>query len=219
MSTAIFFVAFQGAIGGGDNSYFLFVYSGIILWQFFAGSLSLGAVSFLQNAEMVKKIYFPRFILPNSVIPAKLLDLTVALIVMVPVVLYINPEVNWFRLLFFGLLSIVMAIVISSGCAMVISSFMVKYRGIQSFLPFGIHILFLTSSAMYDPNVFIEYDLVNTLFQFNPMSGVFYVFRIGVLNDPLNPKLLMGYLLWSCIIFIVGFSVFWIRNRKIPDYL
>lgn len=219
VTTSIFFVAFKGAIGENSSDYFLYVLSGIILWQFFAGGFSLGATIFLQNADMVKKVYFPRFILPNTAIASKLIDLALSMVLMVFLTAYLSEETNWLGFIFFSLLAVCMAILVTSGFAMVFSVLTVQYRGIQSFLPFGIHILFITSSAMYQPSKLIEYELINWLFQFNPLSGVFYVFRLGIFNDSPDLNLVLLYVLWSVAIFLMGFWGFWLGNRKLPDYL
>lgn len=217
--TGMFFIVFDSKMGGDFSNYFLFIFSGLMLWDVFAGSLTISSNSFVENGYMIKKIYFPRFILPLTYIAAKLVDFCIALIVLLILMTISISIENWFAFFGFTLLALFNTVLVTSGICLAFSTLMVQFRNLQSLLPFVIHVLFFSSSVMYDPKLLINIEWINRLFQLNPMTGTLYMFRLGIFNNNAQWDLLSFYILWSVFIFLAGFAVFMFKNKTIPDNL
>lgn len=215
----IYYLIFSGNLEGADKSYFLFVFSGVILWNFFAGALSLGVMSFIQDDDLVKKQYFPRFILPNTVLASKAIDLILSLFVLIGIMMIQGAEINLIRFFVFSTVSVLMLFLVTSGIMMPISALAVRFRNIPSFLPFMIHVVFFTSSAMYEPSLLIDNEILSWVFKINPVTGICNVFRMGIMESSFDLLNVLLYLFWSVLIFLAGLALFWFNNRKIPDYL
>ena len=87
-------------VPSGNIPYPVFVFSGLLLWNIFSSGLSNAANSMVSNACIIKKIYFPRLIIPMSGILVSLFDFLMALIVYLAILIYYQQPVSW-KILFY----------------------------------------------------------------------------------------------------------------------
>lgn len=157
--------------------YFLYATTGMALWTYFSFVMSNAGSSIIANQGMIKKIYFPRLIIPLSKAAVGLIDLGIALILMVALMIYYRIGVSYTALL--APLFIVMAMLAALSVGIWLSALSIRYRDFQHIVPFAVQIgLYLTPVAY--PAEFAMTHLPKwaaTLYYLNPMAGIIQGFR------------------------------------------
>jgi lipopolysaccharide transport system permease protein len=184
--TMVIFSVFFGKLAQVPSDgipYPIFSYSALVPWTFFANGLLQASNSLVNNANMVKKIYFPRLIMPISSVLAGIVDFVLAFIVLLMMMFYfrIYPTVNIIWLPVFLLL----ALVTSLGTGFWFSAMNAQFRDIRYIVPFIIQAwMFLTPIAY--PSSMIPQPW-RTIYGINPMAGVVEGFRWALLGTDTKP--------------------------------
>jgi lipopolysaccharide transport system permease protein len=178
--------------------YPIFVYIGLLPWQYFAAVLGQSTSSVVSGSQMITKIYFPRLIMPASTAVAALLDLAIASIILGLMMAYYGVTVSAGILLVPVL--ILVAMMNAVGFGMWFSALNVRYRDIQYAIPFIIQIWMFVTPVIYPSSLLGErYAWILSL---NPMGGVIEAFRPAVLGHLPIPWMSLG------ISAAVGITVF-----------
>lgn len=219
LMTLIFFIVLNNRVGVDFSHYFLYIYSGFLFWNVFGAGLSRAYISFLVENTLVKKIYFPRFLLPLSYLMAKLTDFLIAFVVFIILILFSDIELSWGRLIVFSALAIVSLSLVSSGIYLAFAVISVRFRGFQMIFPFVSQAIFFTAPVVYNARLSIENDVINSFFWFNPINGALHLFRSGVFSEFITPLDIVLYLLFAFAVFIAGFIYFKIEDKNLVDRL
>jgi lipopolysaccharide transport system permease protein len=158
--------------------YPIFVYSGLLLWQFFAGSLSDASNTLIANASIVTKVYFPRLLLPMADSITKLPDIFFASIVLVGLMIYYQYLPGIIGILIIPLLFLI-TFMAAQGVGLILSSINVKYRDVRYILPYFIQIMVFVTPVIYPTSIAGKYEW---LLKLNPMASVIESARAGLLN-------------------------------------
>ena len=214
ISTIVFTVIFNRVAGIPTDEIppFLFYMSGIIAWNYFSSCLTSTSGTFTTNAGLFGKVYFPRVIVPLSIVVSGLCRFGVQLLMFLGFYFYylklgkyqINPSVQ--ILLFLPILIIQMAM-LGQGLGMIISSLTTKYRDLNYLVSFGTQLMMYASPIVYPLSVVPENYKLYILA--NPMTPVIEGFRqafIGKGNLEIN--LLIYSTVFSLITFLIGLLVF-----------
>lgn len=157
--------------------YFLYATTGMALWAYFSFVMTNAGSSIIANQGMIKKIYFPRLIIPLSKAAVGLIDLGIALLLMVILMVYYGIGVSATAL--FAPLFILMAMLAALSVGIWLSALSIRYRDFQVIVPFAVQIgLYLTPVAY--PAEFAMKHLPKwaaTLYYLNPMAGIIQGFR------------------------------------------
>jgi lipopolysaccharide transport system permease protein len=196
--------------------YPIFVYIGLLPWQYFAAVLNQSTNSLVAGKHMITKIYFPRLIMPASTSISALLDLCIASIILGVMMLYYDVTVSSGILLVPVLL--VLTIVNAAGFGMWFSALNVRYRDIQYAVPFLIQIWMFVTPVIYPSSLIGErYAWILSL---NPMGGVIESFRPAVLGHMPIPWIsLMISATIGGMVFIGGIFYFRRVERYFADVI
>jgi lipopolysaccharide transport system permease protein len=211
----VVFSIFFGKLAGipSDNvPYPIFVFVGLLFWQFFSGSLSEASSSLVSNQSIITKVYFPRLILPISSVLTHLIDFAFASIVLIGLMIYYGyvPHLWGFLLIPILLLITSMAAV---GSGLFLSALNAKYRDVRHALPYLIQILLFVTPVIYPASIAQRYSWILAL---NPMTGVIQTARAALLGTtPVNWSLLGISFLTCLVITIIGLLYF----KKIELYI
>lgn len=192
-------------------SYPVFVLSGIIVWNLFYGSVSQAGESMIQNAAIIKKIYFPRLIIPCSAILVNLFDFIIAFIVFI-VVTFFYQSIDWTALFYFPA-GIMLCLLSAFGMGSFLSALNVKFRDFRYALPFLLQVLFFASQVIYPVSV-VQNSQLRYLLALNPVNAAIELVRV-----PLNgiaPDMTIVYIgiASSLLLCIAGLTYF----RKTESY-
>lgn len=198
----------------------LFYFSGIILWNFFSDSLTNTSGTFRENAQLFSKVYFPRIIIPLSVISTQFLRFLIQLFLFIAFIVYF--------VLFRGLslslhgwlpafpVSILLVGGMSLGMGLAFSVITAKYRDITNLLSLGIRLLMFLTPVIYPLEVVSE--KVRWVVYLNPLTPAFELFRLSLLGEG---SVTIWQLLYSLIftmgIITVALMVFNKQGDKLVD--
>jgi lipopolysaccharide transport system permease protein len=177
--TMLTFTLLFGKLAGihsGDIPYPLFSYAGLLIWTFFANAITNSGNSLVSSANLITKVYFPRLIIPAAAVIAGLVDLGIALIVLVPLMIYYQVRVG-FGLVMIPLLVLICAL-LALGIGMWLSALNVKYRDIRYAIPFLIQLWMFASPVIYPASLLPE--KWRWILLLNPLTGIIVNFRIAL---------------------------------------
>lgn len=219
LMATIFYIVLNKRIGVDIPHYFIYILSGIIFWHTFVGGLSQAYPSFLQHADMVKQVYFPRFLLPLTFLASKLVDFFIAFVVLICCMLFSDLALNWPAFILYTILGTINFMLISSGVYLAFAVIYVRFKSFQMFYPFLIQSLFFSSPIVYEAFYAIESETIRSVLQWNPIAGILYIFRSGIFVGSGEPTTVIFYTLYSIIIFILCFAWFRIEDTHLADRL
>lgn len=174
LQLAVYTVVFSTIMRAGIEDYYLFLFVALIPWMFFSSSLTGGASCILAQKEMVKKIYFPREVLPISLVTCQLVNMFFCFLVVLGVLLVSGKGVNLLVLPY--LIPVVLVeYMLALGIAFITSAVTVYMRDLE-------HILGIIAMAwQFLTPVMYSIDMVpeqlQFAFYFNPMSSVIIAYR------------------------------------------
>ena len=190
---------------------FLFYMSGTVVWSYFASCLTKTSETFVQNANLFGKVYFPRLAVPVSILISNLITFLIQFILFLAFVAYfvlrgtvIQP--NWLWILLSPVLLLIMA-GLGLGLGIIVSSLTTKYRDLRFLVTFGVQLL------MYATPVIYPISSIPARFQWiilaNPMTAIIEAFRYAFLGAG---SVNAGYLLYSfgfmLVVVVVGSIIF-----------
>ncbi len=214
-TTLVFTVVF-GNLAKVDSDgmpYILFSYLALWPWNYFSGTLTESANSLVQNANMITKVYFPRMVLPLSAILSKLLDFTIAFVVLLGMLIYFGQVPGW-GVLFLPLL-LIQLLMCSLGIGMFLSALAVKYRDVKHALTFLVQLLLYSAPVVYSTSAVPEQ--YQGLYVLNPMVGVIEGFRAAFLARPMPWEWIWPGSIVAIIVFIFGMFYFRRMERIFAD--
>jgi homopolymeric O-antigen transport system permease protein len=175
----------------------LFYLAGTIIWNYFAECLTKTSTVFKDNSAMLGKVYFPRLIMPLSIVLSNLIRFGVQfLLFLILLVFYAfqgkalapNPV-----LLLFPLLILLIA-ALGLGLGMIISAITTKYRDLAFVVTFGVPLLMYATTVIYPlSEVITKYPKYSWLIKFNPITAVIETFRYGFMGKGSFSWELLGY--------------------------
>ncbi len=174
MFTIIFSKALH--VNSDGIPYPVFAISGLLIWNIFSSGLLSSANSMVNNANIIKKIYFPRLVIPASAILTALVDFLFALVVYAAILIYYHQPVDFIKLCLYLPLSIFLTIITTLGFGTFLAAFNVKYRDFQYVLPFMIQFLLFANPVLYSPQVFTN-PAVRWIMKCNPIAAAIQLFR------------------------------------------
>jgi lipopolysaccharide transport system permease protein len=174
---------------GGGVSYFLLTFAGTLWWTSASQALTRVTNSLVQNAQLVTKVYFPRLVLPISLIVSGLLDTTVSFAFFVVLVITTGPGLGLAFLL--APVWILIGLLLAGGVGLAAAAFTVRYRDVQQMMPLFVQLLFFASPVAYRLSV-VPHSL-RWVYVLNPTTGLLEAFRWSTVGGPLP----VGSLVWS----------------------
>lgn len=192
--------------------YPVFALSGMLLWTAFSNGLSNAANSMVNNANIIKKIYFPRLIIPISSILVALFDFFISLFVFFVFCLIYKTMLNWEAILFIPL-SVLMVSFAAVGGGTFLAAVNIKYRDVRYAIPFFLQALLFVTPVLY-PVEFTKNEVIMLLLKLNPISGPLEVFRASFTNQVIDIETVLLSTCTSIILFIAGVVYF----RKTESY-
>lgn len=196
--------------------YPIFVYTGLLFWQFFSASLSETSSTLISNRSIITKVYFPRLILPISSIAVQFVDFFVASIVLVFLMFYYGFVPHFSGLLLIPFLLLI-SFLAAMGGGMVLASLNVKYRDIRYIFPYFIQLMMFLTPVIYPPSIAGKYAWILSI---NPMTGVIKGARGAILGtEVVNWLLLSISLLAVIILFVLGLYMFKKAERHFADII
>ncbi len=210
--TMVVFTLFFGGLPGiapGQVPYPLFSFAALVPWSFFANGLSQSSNSLVGSANLIKKVYFPRLVVPLAAVLSGVIDFALAFVVLLGLMLAYGyaPTLNVIWLPLFLLLALVTAL----GVGLWLSALNVEFRDVRYVVPFLIQIWQFASPIAYPSSIVPE--RWRALYGLNPMVGVVEGFRWALLGTSDGPGL-MGVVSALAALAILASGAFYFRRME-----
>lgn len=199
------------------DKYYLFLFVALIPWLFFSTCLQGGSSCILNQKDMVKKIYFPREVLPISFVTTAFVNMLFCFIIIFAVIFVSGVGVNFRALLYLPIIMLV-EYILALGFTMLSSALTVYFRDLE-------HILGIIGMAwMYMTPIMYSHEIIPEKFQkvfyLNPMTSVIAAYR-DILYYKRIPELstLLGAILLGVLIFIIGCFTFSKLQKRFVEEL
>jgi lipopolysaccharide transport system permease protein len=193
--------------------YEVFAFSGLVVWLAFSGSIQASANSLVVNANIIKKIYFPRLIIPVSSIITAMFDSVFGMLLLIGMLFYFNITLS-LLLLPCLLLTLLLTILAALGLGTWLSALNVKYKDFRYALPFIIQIMLFVTPVMYN-TINSNNKLLWFISSLNPMAAPLQLLRYGI--SPSSGIDIGSFIISTsanAIIFILGLITF----KKMESY-
>lgn len=161
--------------------YPVFVYSGLIHWYLFSSGVQNSSNSMLANENMIKKIYFPRLVIPFSNIMVSCFDFAITFILYLAILLVYKVELNIFLFLVLTPIALILNLITVFGIGTFLAALTIKFRDFRYTIPFLIQ-FFMFSSPIFYPSQIVTNKYLVFAMQFNPFNATLELTR-GVFCD------------------------------------
>ena len=217
LMTMVVFSIFFGKLGKMPSDglpYPIFSFAALVPWTLFANGLTQGTQSLVGSSNLIKKVYFPRLIIPTATVLAGVVDFLISFAVLLVLMLIygITPTINTLWLPAFLLLTLITSL----GISFWLSALNVEYRDVKYIIPFLTQIWLFATPIAYSSSLLSE--PWRTIYGLNPMVGVVEGFRWALLGTNTQP----GYMILvssmvSILLLVTGAFYFRRMERTFAD--
>jgi lipopolysaccharide transport system permease protein len=190
--------------------YPIFSYAALVPWNFFANGLSQSSDSLVGNANLLKKVYFPRLAIPIGAVLSGVIDFTIAFAVLAAMMLYygIVPTIHSLWLPGFLLL----ALVTSLGVGLWLSALNVEFRDVRYVVPFIVQFWMFATPIAYPSSLLSE--PWRTVYGLNPMAGVVEGFRWALVGTRTSPGPMLAASAAAALVILASGALYFRRMEK-----
>jgi lipopolysaccharide transport system permease protein len=213
----VYILVFSEILRVGIENYYAFLVAGLIPWIFFSESLLDGTGSLLANGDMVKKLYFPRAVIPISIVLSKTVTFSINYVIVIILLLLFNFQLS-FSIIALPAAMILLAI-FALGLAMLLSPLNVLFRDIQYIVNVLLMAWIWLTPIMYLSSS-LNNQLVSGIIQYNPMTYYICTFQSIVYNGQI-PDITAWILLLIMSVFtlFIGYAVIKKLQGRISEEL
>ena len=216
MQLAIYSFVFPNLMRVTEENYTMFLFVALLPWTAFQASLQAGTTCVIANANMVKKIYFPKTILPLATVLANMINYLYCMVI----VLIVLPVVGigYSKYLLFFPVVFLAEFLVAYGLCLIFSAFNVLYRDIEHIIAIVTMMWFYATPILY--NISIITGKYEFLYKLNPMVGIIIGFRnILFYQEMPNMKYLIYDFVVGLILILVGTKIFESISRRFAEEL
>ncbi|MBP7213719.1 MAG: ABC transporter permease [Anaerolineaceae bacterium] len=188
----------------------LFYMSGTVMWSYFSSCLNGTSQTFIGNAQLLGKVYFPRLVLPISVVISNMINFAIQLLfflVLVGVFLFRGAEIRFTAWAFTLPLLVLLMAGLGLGLGIIVSSLTTKYRDLQNLVSFGVNLLMYLTPVIYPVSSIPQQW--RFLADWNPVTPIIETFRMGFLGAGDTSWARLGYsAIFTVVILFIGIVIF-----------
>ena len=205
LQIAIYAIVFPLILKNNQENYVIFLCCGLIPWNFFATSINRSAFSFVENGNIIKKVYFPREIIPISVVTSEAVNFLIASLIIVGFVIFGGLGITKYIILYPIILIVQYVLIL--GISMIISSVCVYLRDLQHFVGVALQLFFYAAPIVYAPESIPQN--YQWILKFNPMTYIINAYRNIFYNQTMieiKPLIMVFFI--SIIICFIGYGIY-----------
>lgn len=213
----IYTMVFSVILRAGIEDFYIYLFIGLVPWNFFAASVSGGAFCVVGQENLIKKIYFPRLVLPISYVTSAFVNMLLTFIVIFVVLILSGRGFNIVALLFLPVIWLV-EYLLALGMCMVTSALTVYFRDLEYLLNIVMMGWMYLTPIMYTTEMVPEE--LRYLFLLNPMTAIIEAYH-EILYFKMIPQMetLTNAMIWGIGLLIIGSLIFEMMQRKFVEEL
>lgn len=205
LQIAVYAIVFPLILKNTQENYVIFLCAGLIPWTFFSTAITRSAFTMIENGNIIKKVYFPREILPISLVISEAVNFMISTVIILLFVLFSGLGLTKY-IIFYPIILIAQFLIILS-ISFIVSGITVYFRDLQHFIGVALQLLFYATPIVYASNT-IPADFAWIL-KLNPMSYVIDGYRAIFYNQTMPDLASIGMLIVLGIIgCIIGYMIF-----------
>lgn len=199
LTTLVFTVVFGyfARIRIGQSSPLLFYLTGITIWNYFSSCINKTSGTFINNASIFGKVYFPRIIVPLASVISNLMSLGIQLVLVGVFLIIYHNQVNIHSTILMVPVFIALLAFIGLGFGIIVSSLTIKYRDLTYLVNFGMQLWMYATPIIYPLSMVPE--RFRTISKLNPITSIVEGFRYSLLGQ--------GYFMWHALLYSSAFAV------------
>jgi ABC-type polysaccharide/polyol phosphate export permease len=209
------FLGRYGHVQSEGEPYLLFALAGFVAWSFFATAAGSAMESLVNDQALLRKVYFPREVVPMAAVMAALIDLVpgIATLLVVTIAFGVAPGLTWVAFPIPILILIATALAFGLG----LSGLNVYYRDVRHALPFLLQVMLFASPVIY-PLSQVPAGLRTVYAIVNPIaSAVDGVRRVGLRHMWPDWSTTLAALGWACVLCVLAYALFKRLERGFAD--
>ncbi len=189
----------------------IFYLSGLIYWNLFSAGLSSSANSMVNNAQIIKKIYFPRLIIPISSILVATFDFMISLLIFTIILLgyLFLSDISlsvWTPFLFIA--ALLLTLITTFGLGTLLASLNIQYRDFRYVIPFMIQFMLFITPVFYPLRLFESIPYLKYILALNPITGAILLARASLLTTTLDWIIVSISSCSAILLFVLGLFIF-----------
>ena len=205
LMTLVYAIVFPFILKSNQPNYVTFIVIAVLPWNWFTTAISQGTFCVLANAGIIKKVYFPREILPISVALSGIVNYFISIPIILLFLLFSGIGFSWY-ILFLPIIAIVQFLLIL-GIIFITSAINVYVRDAEYIINFCVTMLFYATPVLYSTSLFPE--KFRWILYLNPMTTVINSYRDILFYQQLPDLKMFGFVLVEAILLVtVGIAVF-----------
>ncbi len=194
------------SINTGALPYPIFVLSGLILWGLFHSAVSHASESIIQHSAIIRKIYFPRLIIPGSAVLVAFFDFIMGFLAFLIFCIIYQQSFSWQAMILFPA-GILLVLITATGAGILLAGLTAKYRDFRYTVPFLLQFLFFATQVIY-PIHQIRQPWLKTILSFNPVSAAIELFRAPLFHTAPDWTLVLQGTAVSIVLLFTGIYFF-----------
>lgn len=188
----------------------IYIFSGLLIWNIFSSGLTNASASMVSNAPIIKKIYFPRLVIPVSSIIVSIFDFLMAFVLFLGILIFYQQPVAWMAV-FTWPLALVICVAATLGLGCWIAALNVKYRDFRYVIPFLVQVLFFLTPIIYPVSI-ISNPVIKYILAASPVYCAVELFRYPLTGILPETSFLLISLSSTLIFLIIG--IFYFRKTE-----
>jgi len=225
LTLVFMFVSFLRPLPSDGKPYLIFGFGGMMQWTFFATSLNMAIPSLVANSSLVKKIYFPREVLPLSTILVTFVDFCISFVVLIGLILYykyhVGTEIPFTPYLLLIPVIVAVQIILALGITFFFSAVNVTYRDVKYAVPLAMQLWMFASPVIYSASaVRDKSETLYKIYMLNPMAPIVTSYRTVLLDGRAPDFTYLGIAaLVSVVACVLAYSYFKRVDSRFADIL
>lgn len=214
LQIAVYAIVFPLIMKSSLPNYTVFLCCGLIPWNFFSAAISRTSFTMIENGNIIKKVYFPREILPISVTTSEAINFVISTIIILAFVLGYGMGISKF-IIFYPIVLLVQYFLLI-GISFIVSSVTVYFRDLQHFISIALQLLFYATPIVYAPDsIPVNFQWI---LQYNPMTYIINAYRDIFYYQQMPDFASLAMVLVGSIIFcVIGYLIFNKLQRRFAE--
>lgn len=205
LQLVVYAVIFGALLAGGDKTYHIYICVALIPWTYFTTAITQSAFTIIGNGDIIKKVYFPREILPISVVTSGAVNFVISTIIILAFVLFAGLGISKY-ILFYPLILLIQYILLL-GISFIVSSITVYFRDLEHIIGVVLMAAFYGTPIVYKLEQLPEN--LQIIMKLNPMTHLINAYRdIFYYQQMPNLKILGIVLLLGLVLTVGGYFLF-----------
>ena len=216
LQIAVYAIVFPLILRNTQENYVVFVCCGLIPWTFFATTINRTAFTLVENGDIIKKVYFPREILPISIVTSEAVNFLISTMIILMFVLFGGLGLSKY-IIFYPIVLLAQYLLLIS-ISFVVSVVTVYFRDLQHLIGVALQLLFYAAPVVYSPeNIPAGYEWI---LKYNPMTYIINAYRDIFYNQTMvDIKSLIILIFGAICACVVGYLIFNKLQKGVAEQL